>query len=281
MVKRVLDKTLFKFVIIGIINTLLGMAIMFGLYNLAGVSYWLSTAANYVIVSFLSFYLNRRFTFRYEGGVLESGLRFAINIGVCYLLAYGIAKPWLMLILQGQSQVLQENAAMLVGMCLFTGFNYLGQRWFVFRGKGRRRPLKTREELKAELERVMEMDDRCDSGQYYDQEAHIRRRNRVIRDTYRNVYGAEPPLHVVRLIKESEACGEPSCCEAVCDLKPVNEQELEGELTDGDRELTKDGSPDESGICRPDRQCKKVEKLPEMTMTDDGRCVCVIVGEVQ
>ena len=85
MVKRVLDKTLFKFVIVGIINTLLGMAIMFGLYNLAGVPYWISTAANYVIVSFLSFYLNKRFTFRHEGNVIQSGLRFALNLSLIHI----------------------------------------------------------------------------------------------------------------------------------------------------------------------------------------------------
>ena len=28
---------------------------------------------------------------------------------------------------------LMENAAMLAGMCLFTGFNYLGQRLFAFK----------------------------------------------------------------------------------------------------------------------------------------------------
>lgn len=129
---KIIDRKLLKFILVGIINTLAGMAIMFGLYNLAGCSYWVSSAANYIIVSILSYVLNKHFTFRYEGETLQSALRFAVNIAVCYLLAYGIAKPAVRFLLENQSQQVQENLAMLAGMCLFTGFNYLGQRYFVF-----------------------------------------------------------------------------------------------------------------------------------------------------
>ena len=59
-------------------------------------------------------------------------MRFAGNIVLCYLLAYGIAKPAVRFLLDNQSQRAQENLAMLAGMILFTGFNYLGQRYFVF-----------------------------------------------------------------------------------------------------------------------------------------------------
>ena len=39
------------------------MAIMFGLYNLAHCSYWVSSAANYILTSILSYFLNKYFTF--------------------------------------------------------------------------------------------------------------------------------------------------------------------------------------------------------------------------
>ena len=48
-------------------------------------------------------------------------------------MAYGLAKPLVIHLLEGRSQWLQENAAMLVGMCLYTALNYLGQRFFAFR----------------------------------------------------------------------------------------------------------------------------------------------------
>lgn len=129
----VVDDKFLRFLIVGVINTLVGTAIMFGLYNLAGASYWVSSAANYILTSILSFFLNKYFTFRNRGFSFRQVLRFALNIAVCYLLAYGIAKPIVMHLLAGQAKSLQENAAMLAGMCLFTGFNYLGQRFFAFR----------------------------------------------------------------------------------------------------------------------------------------------------
>ena len=56
-----------------------------------------------------------------------------VNVLLCYLIAYGIAKPTVLLVLSGQSVDLQENVAMAVGMCLYTGLNYLGQRYFAFK----------------------------------------------------------------------------------------------------------------------------------------------------
>ncbi|MCI9598534.1 MAG: GtrA family protein [Firmicutes bacterium] len=133
MVKKVIDIKLIKFIVVGIVNTIVGTAIMFGLYNLAGCSYWASSAANYILTSVLSYFLNKYFTFQHKGDNLKSAIRFAINIVVCYLLAYGIAKPAVISILSGQSKTIQENVAMFAGMCLFVGFNYLGQRFFAFK----------------------------------------------------------------------------------------------------------------------------------------------------
>ena len=122
-----------RFVVVGIINTLVGCGLMFALYNLAGWGYWPSSLTNYVLTSILSYVLNKKYTFRHSGDVKGSIIRFAINIGVCYLLAYGIAKPLMMHLLEGANQTVQENIAMFVGMVLFTVFNYLGQRLFAFR----------------------------------------------------------------------------------------------------------------------------------------------------
>ena len=133
MKDKILNNTFIKFAAVGVLNTLVGSAIMFGLYNLAGASYWISSAANYILASILSYVLNKKFTFRHEGEVVKSGLRFALNIAVCYFLAYGIAKPCALFLLDGYSVSVQENVAMLIGMCLFVGLNYLGQKLFVFK----------------------------------------------------------------------------------------------------------------------------------------------------
>ena len=135
--RSLIDDKLLCFVIVGIVNTLVGAGIMFGLYNIAGCSYWISSAANYLMASILSYALNKKFTFRHSGQLLTSGIRFALNIAVCYLVAYGIAKPLAIWVLEGGSKAVQENVAMLVGMCIFTGLNYLGQRMFVFKDTNR------------------------------------------------------------------------------------------------------------------------------------------------
>ena len=131
--KKFFDKTFLKFVLVGVVNTLFGTAIMFVFYNVFHLSYWLSSASNYVFGSILSYFLNKYFTFQNKERSWKQVAKFIINIAVCYVLAYGIAKPVVMYILSGAGQKIQENAAMLAGMCLFTGFNYIGQRMFAFK----------------------------------------------------------------------------------------------------------------------------------------------------
>ena len=36
MLKKIFDPTLFRFLLVGVVNTLVGYGVMFGLYNLAG-----------------------------------------------------------------------------------------------------------------------------------------------------------------------------------------------------------------------------------------------------
>ena len=133
MKKPIFDKTLPKFLLVGVLNTLVGSGLMFLLYNLAGWSYWLSSAANYIAGGVLSFFLNKFFTFQNKERSWRQVLRFAVTIAVCWLLAYGAAKPLVSSLLSGASVKLRENAAMLAGMCLYTALNYFGQRFFAFR----------------------------------------------------------------------------------------------------------------------------------------------------
>lgn len=131
--KNLFDEKLLKFILVGVVNTLVGMAIMFGLYNLAHCSYWVSSAANYILTSILSYFLNKYFTFKNKERSWKQVLRFVVNIAVCYGLAYGIANPLCLQLLGNASVAVRDNVSMLVGMCLFTGLNYLGQRLFAFR----------------------------------------------------------------------------------------------------------------------------------------------------
>lgn len=132
---KLIDKTTIKFLMVGVINTLVGTSVMFLSYNLIGLSYWISSAANYVVGSIVSYFLNKYFTFQNKDRSVQTVLKFVANISICYLLAYGIAKPLVYAILNGWPQKVQDNGAMLVGMGLFVVLNYCGQRFFVFRKK--------------------------------------------------------------------------------------------------------------------------------------------------
>ena len=135
LIKKLFDRTFWKFILVGMANTIFGTGIMFLFYNVFHFSYWISSASNYIFGSILSYFLNRMFTFKNRDSAKRTLPRFVINISLCYLLAYGLAKPLAARLLANLSVTLQENIAMLVGMCLFVGFNYLGQRFFVFRDR--------------------------------------------------------------------------------------------------------------------------------------------------
>ena len=143
LLKKIFDPTFFRFILVGIVNTLVGYGVMFGLYNLAGlytwgeVGEWVSSAANYIVGSVVSFFLNKHFTFRNEERGAGVVLRFAVNIAVCWALAYGLAKPATVWLLSGTvwSSQLQGNLSMLAGSGLFVLLNYFGQRFFAFRSR--------------------------------------------------------------------------------------------------------------------------------------------------
>lgn len=124
-----------RFIVVGIMNTLIGMAAMFIAYNVFHLGYWLSSAMDYVIGSIFSYFANKHFTFKSEKKSASEVIRFAINILVCYGLAYGIAQPAMRLLL-GDARLsvsIFEQISMLFGMCIFIVFNYFGQKYFVFK----------------------------------------------------------------------------------------------------------------------------------------------------
>ena len=146
MKRNLLDNSFVRFLIVGVINTLVGTAVMFGLYNLAGLhkwgqaGYWLSTIGNYTVGSMVSFFLNKHFTFKNKEKGRGVVIRFVVNIAVCMVLAYGIAQRAVEAALAGSflSEQMQGNLSMLVGMGLFVLLNYFGQRFFAFRSRNGR-----------------------------------------------------------------------------------------------------------------------------------------------
>ena len=137
--KEFFDQKLLKFIIVGVINTGFSAVIMMGLYNICGMGYWGASALSYILGSVLSFFLNKYFTFSNKSSLRIAAVKFSLNVAVCYVIAYGLAKPGVKLILGASCIVLSKKdldfIAMACGMFLFTLLNYIGQRYFTFKDK--------------------------------------------------------------------------------------------------------------------------------------------------
>ena len=131
MKNKLFDASIPKFLLVGVGNTLLSAVLMI---LLEGLGYWPSTAIAYVSGAVMSFFLNRKFTFQSETEMGRSAVKFAINVAVCYVLAYSIAQPLGSMILgaMGVKDVWLERLTKLGGMGLYTILNYFGQRFFAF-----------------------------------------------------------------------------------------------------------------------------------------------------
>ncbi len=133
-IRALFDEKMWKFLFVGVLNTIVGWGLQFLMYNLiAGMNELVASAVSYAIASVMSYFLNRYFTFQYQGKGFAVVLRFALNILVCWVIAYGLATPLIRSLLSGQSETVQGNLTLLAGSCMFVGLNYLGQRFFAFR----------------------------------------------------------------------------------------------------------------------------------------------------
>lgn len=128
------------FGMVGVINTLMGWGIMALLYNLLHMNYWLSSGISYFIGSVFSYHANAKLTFKVEERDRWLPWRFAVNIIVCYLISFSVAKPLVSRLIAltglargGVSLALFENIAMIFGMGIFIVMNFFGQKLFVFR----------------------------------------------------------------------------------------------------------------------------------------------------
>lgn len=142
MLKKLLDRSLLIFLLIGAGNTLLTALIMAVLFPPveawigSGKAYWAVSAFAFALTSVLSFLLNMRLSFRYRGRVWTAAARFALVIAVCYLIAYSVAQPataWALGRFLPEDPSLTTKIALYAGQVIFTFLNYIGQRFFAFR----------------------------------------------------------------------------------------------------------------------------------------------------
>lgn len=142
-IKNFFDVKFWKFILVGVLNTLVGTGLQFLLFNLLGWNEWVSSVTGYFLGSVLSYFLNKYFTFKNQEKGIKPILKFALNIAVCYTIAYVIAIPLISYICTANSLTMfgwsvekfSGNLSMVVGSCLFVACNYIGQRFFAFKEK--------------------------------------------------------------------------------------------------------------------------------------------------
>lgn len=132
-----LKSTFLRFLLVGVINTAVGLGIMLGLLNLAGLGYWPSTLIGHAVGACVSYILNRSYTFRSDVHWLKGFLLFSLVVLTCYFISYGlgmaIVERALPILFPHAGSRLIENVAVVVGMGMYTVLNFLAQQRFVFR----------------------------------------------------------------------------------------------------------------------------------------------------
>ena len=131
-----LNYSFVRFLLVGILNTICGLSIIFLLYNLLHFNYWLSTFVGNSLGAVISYVLNKTFTFhskQYHGKTIW---KFIIVIFVCYIISYSVsymATQMLNSFFVSAPKDLFNNIAILLGAGFYTICNYFGQKIWVFK----------------------------------------------------------------------------------------------------------------------------------------------------
>ena len=124
-----IDMTFVRFVIVGLVNTIIGYSIIMILFHLVGLSYSLSYFLSYVVGIIVSFFLNRQFVFFSRNDKLLEFFRFLLAFGV----SYGVSYATLYVLVE--NRILVENIAFFAGMVVYSTLFYLLNRHITFKQK--------------------------------------------------------------------------------------------------------------------------------------------------
>jgi putative flippase GtrA len=125
-----------KFLLVGLLNTIVGMGLMLFLKNGLEWPFWYATFTGNTVGAIVSFLMNRTFTFKSKVPILVGLPRFTAVVLFCYIFSFSISR----LITGsmdsfsiGQFYIDSDNIAILLGSIIYTFSNYAGQKSFVFK----------------------------------------------------------------------------------------------------------------------------------------------------
>jgi putative flippase GtrA len=117
--------TLFKFAVVGVLNTLLTLAVIFALKLAFHMADAPANLLGYAVGLINGYSLNRRWTFAHRGRMTQSLPAFLLVQAV----AYGVN---LLVVLAAIAAGLNDYAAHVVGVLPYALISYLGSRHFAF-----------------------------------------------------------------------------------------------------------------------------------------------------
>lgn len=119
--------TMLRYGAVGLVNTGVTAAVIF-LLKLTGIHYSLYTLAGYAVGITISFFLNRRFTFRKQDSKASRQLLKFLSVTISLLLLTQLLQYLLIDLAE-----LNETIGVIIGMVFYTGTGYVLNRLFVFK----------------------------------------------------------------------------------------------------------------------------------------------------
>lgn len=129
-----------RYMLVGVMNTLVTLIVIFLCKSILDVNIWISNALGYVAGVINSFVWNKLWVFNStKGGVHGEALRFVIGFAVCYALQFGVT--WCLNALIGDLEwnlldfftISGYGVATLLGMVIYTLANFVYNRAVTFR----------------------------------------------------------------------------------------------------------------------------------------------------
>ncbi len=142
-----------KFSVVGVINTLTGLLVIYAGKWFFGLDDVWANAVGYAIGLTVSFFLNKSWTFRHEGELVRSAVRFFISFAIAYPINLGAV------LIPINEFGVNSYIAQALGMPPYTIAFFLLSRYFAFRDSSVRGGIEQRagattEPVRSETQRI-------------------------------------------------------------------------------------------------------------------------------
>ncbi len=120
-----IDRSMLKFIVVGISNTLIGLAIIYAAKWFLRIDDLTANLMGYGVGIMFSFICNKRWTFGHIGGTVPAFARFFAVLVAAYLLN-------LITVIWAIRLGINDYLAQALGVVPYTAFSYLGSKHFAF-----------------------------------------------------------------------------------------------------------------------------------------------------